>query len=96
MLQNFVSRLPASSNIQVLTFSIDADPSRAMSYLNEKGYGFAAIVDADLEQKLFPREGSVPKTYVIDSRGYRSEPPQSWTFGRTLLEAGKLATASTR
>ena len=96
MLQNFVSRLPETTNIQVLTFSIDEDPSRALAYLNDKGYRFPAIVDGDLEQKLFPQEGRVPKTYVIDSRGYRAEPPQSWTFGRTLLEAQKLAAASTR
>jgi len=95
-LQNFVSRLAAASNVQVLTFSVDTDPSRTMSYLNDKGYRFPTIVDAGLEQKLFPHEGGIPQTYVINSRGQRTQAPQSWTLGRTLLEAQKLATVATR
>lgn len=92
-LQDFFNEARRMNNVQVLTFSGDADPSRVLSYMKEKGYTFPVIVDRDLEVSLFPLEGGIPKTWVIGPDGRRSDPFKAWTFGRVLLEVEKLATA---
>jgi peroxiredoxin len=91
-LQDFFNKARSMNNVQVLTFSLDSDPSRVRSYMKDKGYTFPVIVDKDLEARLFP-EGGLPETWVIGPDGRRADPFKSWTFGRVLLEVEKLATA---
>jgi peroxiredoxin len=90
-LQDFYNRAPSMRNVQVLTFSVDRDPEQVQSYMQEKGYTFPVIVDEDLGLRLFPREGGVPKTWVIGAESRRTDPFTSWTFGRILIEVEKLA-----
>ena len=56
----------------------------------EKGYTFPVIANPELEQSLFPLEGGIPKTWVIDRQGRRSEPFRSWSFERIVLEVERL------
>jgi cytochrome c biogenesis protein CcmG, thiol:disulfide interchange protein DsbE len=83
----------ANGKIGMLTFSLDRDPGLVRSYMREKGYTFPVIVHPDLEQNLFPAEGGIPKSWVVDRQGRRSEPFRSWTFGRVVLEVEKIARA---
>jgi peroxiredoxin len=93
-LQEFFNETRRMNKVQVLTFSGDADPSRVLSYMKEKGYTFPVIVDRDLEARLFPPANGIPDAWVIDSDGRRSQPFQVWTFGRVLLEVERLAMSS--
>jgi len=79
--------------VQVLTFSLDRDPEAVRLYMREMGYTFPVIVDPDLEARLFPPEGGVPQSWVIDRQGRRSDAFRAWTFGRIVLEVEKLARA---
>jgi thiol-disulfide isomerase/thioredoxin len=79
--------------VQVLTFSLDRDPEAVRLYMLERGYTFPVIVDPDLEGKLFPQEGGIPQSWVIDRQGRRSDAFRAWTFGRIVLEVEKLARA---
>ena len=90
-LQDFFNRAPFLPNVQVLTFSLDHDPSRVASYMREKGYSFPVIADPDLALRLFPKEGGLPKVWVIGPDGRRTEPFRAWTFGRILMEVSKAA-----
>jgi len=89
--QNLYQEMGANGKIQVLTFSLDRDPEITRSFMKEKGYTFPVIVDPDLEQRLFPQEGGIPKSWVIDRQGRRSEAFRAWTFGRIVMEVEKIA-----
>jgi peroxiredoxin len=89
-LQDFFNKARSANNVQVLTFSVDSDPSRTLSYMKDKGYTFPVIVERALDVKLFP-EGGLPESWVIGPDGRRSDAFKSWTFGRVLLEVEKLA-----
>lgn len=93
MLQDFFNRMRSMNNVQVLTFCLDTNPDRVLSYMKKRGYTFPVIVDTDLETKLFPREGGTPQTWVIGPNGRRTDFFKSWTFGRILLEVEKMAAA---
>jgi thiol-disulfide isomerase/thioredoxin len=93
-LQRFFDETRAMKNVQVLTFALDADPNTVRRYLKEKGYTFQVVVDQELEPRLFPAAGGIPKTFVIGPDGRRSDAFQSWTFGRILMELEKLAKAN--
>jgi thiol-disulfide isomerase/thioredoxin len=90
-LQRFYEDTRSMKGIQVLTFSLDEDARRTRAYLSEYHLTFPVIVDRALGEKLFPTEGGIPKSWVIDREGRRSEPFHTWTFGRVLLEAEKLS-----
>jgi len=83
--------MKTNGKIQVLTFSIDRDPELVRSFMKEKGYAFPVIVAPDLEQRLFPQEGGIPKTWVIDRQGRRSDAFRAWIFGRIVIEVEKIA-----
>jgi peroxiredoxin len=93
-LQDFFGKERSLKNVQVLTFSLDDDPNRVQAYMKEKGYTFPVIVDRNLEPKLFPSVGTLPKSWVIGPNGYRADPFNSWTFGRVLMEVEKMAKAN--
>jgi peroxiredoxin len=90
-LQRFCDQTKRTKDIQVLTFSLDTDPAVTWSYMNEKGYTFPVIVNRQLEERLFSVDGGIPKTWVIDREGRKSEPFRSWRLGRILIEAEKEA-----
>ena len=90
LVQSLSDEMGANGKIQVLTFSLDRDPEVTRSYMKEKGYTFPVIVDPELEQRLFPSEGGIPKSWVIDRQGRRSEPFRSWSFGRIVLEVERI------
>jgi thiol-disulfide isomerase/thioredoxin len=90
-LQRFYSETKSLNNVQVLTFSLDDDAGRVRSYMKEKGYTFPVIVDRELEKRLFPREGGLPETWVVDREGQWADPIESWSFGRILFEVEKAA-----
>jgi thiol-disulfide isomerase/thioredoxin len=90
-LQRFYEETRSMKGIQVLTFSLDENVDETRAYLRGHHLTFPVIVDRTLEQKLFPTEGGIPKSWVIDREGRRSEPFHTWTFGRVLLEAEKLS-----
>lgn len=83
--------MKTNGKIQVLTFSLDRDPELVRSFMKEKGYTFPVIADPELEQRLFPSEGGIPQSWVIDWQGRRSDPFRVWSFGRIVLEVEKLA-----
>lgn len=90
-LQDFFIRTHSTNKVQVVTFCLDTHSDRVLSYMRKRGYTFPVIVNDHLETKLFPREGGIPQTFVIGPNGRRTEPFESWTFGRTLLEVDKIA-----
>ena len=65
-----------------------------MRYMKEKRYTFQVVVDKDLEPKLFPAVGGIPKKFVVGPDGRRSDAFQTWTFGRILMEVEELAKAN--
>jgi peroxiredoxin len=89
-LQDFFNKTRSMHNVQVLSFSVDGDRSRVLSYMKDKGFTFPVIMDRELEVRLFP-EGGLPETWVIGPDGRRADRFQSWTFGRVLLEVEKIA-----
>jgi thiol-disulfide isomerase/thioredoxin len=91
MLQEFFRNVGAIKDVQVLTFSLDEGRSQVAAYMREKGFTFPVIVDGDLERKLFPNEGGIPKTWVIGPKGERTEAFRTWSLGRVLLEVEKVA-----
>lgn len=90
-LQHFYDETKSATGLQVLTFSLDNEPSRVWAYRNDKRYTFPVIADRALGERLLPREGSTPKIWVINPQGLRSDPFADWTFGRILLEVQSLA-----
>ena len=92
-LQDFSNEARSMNNVQVLTVSLDDDPSRVLSYMKEKGYTFPVVLDRDLELRLFPSEGGLPKSWVIGPDGRRSDSFRAWTLGRILMEVGKFSGA---
>jgi thiol-disulfide isomerase/thioredoxin len=94
LLQRFFDETLTMKNVQVLTFALDSDPSQVMRYMKEKRYTFQVVVDKDLEPKLFPAVGGIPKTFVVGPDGRRSDAFQTWTFGRILMEVEELAKAN--
>ncbi len=92
-LQDFANKARSMNNVQVLTFSLDDDPSRVLSYMKEEGYTFPVVLGRDLELRLFPSEGGLPESWVIGIDGRRSDSFRSWTFGRILMEVEKLSRA---
>ncbi len=79
------------NNVQVLTFSMDKDVLRVKAYMVEHGYTFPVISNSSLVERLFPNEGGLPKAWVIDRGGRRSDAFRVWSFGRILMELEKLA-----
>ena len=92
-IQRFYEVTKDSNDVQVLTFSLDHDPRQVESYMKENKYTFPVIVDGNLVEKLFSSEGGLPKAWVIDRTGRRSDPFRSWPLGRILLEAQRFASA---
>lgn len=90
-LQDFFNTIHSTNKVQVITFCLDTQPNRVLSYMRKQGYTFPVIVSNDVETKLFPIAGGIPKTFVIGPNGRRTEPFKSWTFGRILLEVDKIA-----
>ena len=86
-------KIRSRDKVQALTFSVDDDPSRVLSYMKKKGYTFPVIVDKDLELTLFPDGGRPPEIMGYGPIGRRADPFKSWTFGRILLEVEKMAQA---
>jgi len=79
----------------MFSFSVDDDPSRVRSYMKERGYTFPVIVNKELELKLFPQEGSLPKIWVIGPDGRRAARcAPSNSFGRALFEIEKMENAN--
>ena len=89
-IQRFYEKAKATSNVQVLTFAMDADPRRVESYMKENSYTFPVIVSEELVGKLFPA-GGLPQAWVIDPEGRRSDPFVAWPSGRVLLEVERFA-----
>jgi peroxiredoxin len=90
-LQRFYEKAKTTGNVQVLTFSMDHDSTKARAYMSEKKYTFPVIADWTLIRKLFPPEGALPQAWVIDPRGWRSVPFRSWTLGQVLCNLEKTA-----
>ncbi len=58
-----------AKGFEVLTLSIDDDPSKVTKYLSEEGYNFpAAMADSDLQQAFGPIS-QVPMSMIIDREG---------------------------
>jgi thiol-disulfide isomerase/thioredoxin len=93
-LQQFYEQTKSSKNIQVVTFSLDKDPAVTWAYMDQKGYTFPVIVDPKLAQSLFPMDGGIPATWVIDRQGRRCEPFRAWKLGRILIEVEREAARS--
>lgn len=85
-LQRFYERVRTGGTIQVLTFSMDEDPSQAAAYVKNQRYSFLVIANANLVQKLFPPAEGIPQHWIISPEGRRSAPFRSWTLGRILFE----------
>jgi peroxiredoxin len=85
-LQAFHDQAKAMNNVQVLTFSMDRDVRHVRAYMAEHGYTFPVISNSSLVEKLFPSEGGIPKAWVIDRGGRRSDAFRVWSFGRVLME----------
>jgi len=77
----------AGTNLQVLTFALDDDPSVVREYMRQKGYTFRVIVAAKLAKIVVPDVGyGIPATCIIDPRGVRSEPSPWLTAGNALTQ----------
>jgi thiol-disulfide isomerase/thioredoxin len=62
-------RAHGGRGLEVLTFSIDKDPSAARAYLAQHGYTFpAAMADAEALRTFGARRG-LPLLYVVDAGG---------------------------
>ena len=72
-------------------YVLPGQPDLVLSYMKKQGYTFPVIVNTNLEIKLFPTEGGIPKTFVVGPAGRRAQPFKSWTLGRILLEVDKVA-----
>jgi thiol-disulfide isomerase/thioredoxin len=57
------------TDLQVLTFTIDAHPGDALRYLKTHGYTFPAAVATPQLEAWFGRRRSLPELYVIDANG---------------------------
>jgi thiol-disulfide isomerase/thioredoxin len=90
-LQAFHEQAARMNGVQVLTFALDNDPARVRAYMQEHGYTFPVIARSSLASNLFPTEGGIPKTFVIDREGRLSAPFREWSFGRVLLEVERFA-----
>jgi thiol-disulfide isomerase/thioredoxin len=90
-LQAFHEQSPRMNGVQVLTFALDDDPPRVRKYMVAHGYTFPVIVRSSLASNLFPAEGGIPKTFVVDREGRLSAPFREWSFGRVLLEVERFA-----
>jgi thiol-disulfide isomerase/thioredoxin len=93
-IQRFYDKVQNSPDIQVLTFAIDADPSVVERYLREKKFTFPVIVDPELAESLFTRDGGVPKQWVVDRAGRRTERFEDYHIGHLLYEVERLAKSS--
>ena len=57
------------SDLQVLTFSIDAKPDDAREYLNKRAYTFPAAMAGKQSAAWFPDRKGLPVVYVVDRSG---------------------------
>jgi len=89
-IQRSYDKWRGSDAIQVLTFSIDGAPAAVRTYMAQKKYTFPVIVNEALSERLFSNVG-IPQTWVVDRQGLRSEPFTTWSLGRILMEAERLA-----
>lgn len=90
-IQRFHEKTKGSPVLQVLTFSVDKDPSDVQKYMKEHGYSFPVIVSGELPRKLFPGQRGIPQFWVIGQDGRKSAPLESWSMGRVLYEVERLA-----
>jgi peroxiredoxin len=88
-LQRFYNQAGSAKNIQVLTFCADHDYTHAPGYMKERKYTFPVIADWVLIDKLFPNRRS--RQWLVNPEGRLSNPLNSWSLGRLLLEVERAA-----
>jgi len=93
-IQRFYDKVQNSPDIQVLTFAVDADPSVVEKYMREKKFNFPVIVGPELAESLFTRTGGLPKQWVVDRVGRRTERFEDYAIGHLLYEVERLAKSS--
>ena len=70
-IQKLHDRLKGSNNLQVLTLSVDENPTLVSAYLKEKGFTFPVIHAPLLADRLFPYSG-LPTSFLVNAEGRRT------------------------
>lgn len=89
--QRFYEETKDSKKLRLLTLRLDADRGALSQYVQQHHYTFPVLYGWHLADSLRQPSGPLPAYLVVDSSGRRSNLVTSWSFGRLLYEAERLA-----